>query len=141
MPADGLAVAGNAPKVFLRTSRTGLPYVAVTTCGAFALLSYMAVSTSSGMVFIWFSNMTANAGLMSWFCISVIYLRFRKGFFAQGYTTADLPYSSPLQPYAAWWAVVSSFAMLFVRFSCSASAKLNNFLGLMGNSSADGKSS
>jgi len=131
MPADGLAVAGNAPKFFLRTSRNGFPYVAVITCAAFSLLSYMAVKTSSGTVFTWFLNMTANAGLMSWFCIGVIYLRFRKGFFAQGYTTADLPYSSPLQPYAAWWTVIASFAMLLVSFSFPAIAKLNNVLGSM----------
>jgi len=113
-PADGLAAAGNAPKIFLRTSRTGLPYVAVITCSSFSLLSYMAINTSSGTVFTWFSNMCATAGLTTWFGIGVIYLRFRKGFLAQGYKTADLPYSSRLQPFAAWWAIIASLVTLLV---------------------------
>ncbi|KAJ8597147.1 hypothetical protein M405DRAFT_925042 [Rhizopogon salebrosus TDB-379] len=131
----GLAAAGNAPKVFLRTSRSGLPYVAVITCSAFSLLSYMAVNTSSGTVFTWFSNMCATAGLTTWFGIGVIYLRFRKGFLAQGYKTQDLPFSSRLQPFAAWWVVVMSFVTLFfsawevfLRDSWSTASFVTNYL-------------
>ena len=74
----------------------------------------MAINTSSGTVFTWFSNMCATAGLTTWFGIGVIYLRFRKGFLAQGYKTADLPYSSRLQPFAAWWAIIASLVTLLV---------------------------
>ena len=50
---DGLAVNGNAPKLFSRVNRWGLPYVAVATSSAFGLLAYMAVSSGAGRVFTW----------------------------------------------------------------------------------------
>lgn len=134
----GLAASGNAPKVFLRTSRFGLPYVAVATCASFSLLSYMAVNTSSGMVFTWFSNMCATAGLTTWFGIGVIYLRFRKGFLAQGHKIRELPYSSRLQPFAAWWAVSASLMTLlfsawevFLRDNWSTATFMTDYLPVM----------
>lgn len=134
----GLAVSGNAPQIFLRTSRSGLPYVAVATCASFSLLAYMAVNTSSGMVFTWFSSMCATAGLTTWFGIGVIYLRFRKGFIVQGHNTLELPYSSRLQPFAAWWAVCASLVTLlfsawevFLRDNWSAATFMTNYLPMM----------
>ncbi|KAG1828762.1 amino acid permease/ SLC12A domain-containing protein, partial [Suillus subalutaceus] len=110
---DGLAASRNAPKFFLKTTRNGLPYVAVLFCSSFSLLAFMAVSTSAGSVFVWFSNMTAVAGLMSWFGISVTYLRFYKGMQVQGIDRKTLPYYTNLQPYAAWWATVSTITICF----------------------------
>lgn len=102
----GLAVAGNAPKIFTRTSKNGLPYASLILCSLFALLSYMGVNTGSGKVFGWFANMTSVAGLMTWFGITVTYVRFYAGMKAQGYDRSKLPYASKLQPYAAWYAMV-----------------------------------
>ncbi|KAG1867740.1 amino acid permease/ SLC12A domain-containing protein, partial [Suillus subluteus] len=110
---DGLAASRNAPKFFLKTTRNGLPYVAVLFCATFSLLAFMAVSTSAGSVFLWFSNMTAVAGLMTWFGISLTYLRFYKGMQVQGIDRKTLPYYTNLQPYAAWWAVVSTITICF----------------------------
>lgn len=49
----GLAIRGQAPKIFSRTSKNGLPYMAVSLGAAFALLSFMAASqdSSAGIVF------------------------------------------------------------------------------------------
>ncbi|KAH9982507.1 amino acid permease [Lactifluus volemus] len=78
----GLAIAGNAPVIFSRTLRNGLP------------------------VFNWFANMTSIAGLLTWFGISYTYIRFHAGMKAQGIDRQTLPFSSPLQPYAAWYAAI-----------------------------------
>ncbi|EIW75831.1 amino acid transporter [Coniophora puteana RWD-64-598 SS2] len=110
----GLAVAGNAPAIFKRTIRGGFPYVAVTFCACFSLLAFMSVSTSSGQVFTWLSSLTATCGLWGWCAIGITYLRFRKGFRAQGLDPARLPYKSVLQPYAAWWVVIGCvLSMIF----------------------------
>ena len=60
--SDGLAAAGNAPKVFMKTNRSGLPYPSIIFCAMFALLAYMGINDGSGRVFQWFSNMTSVAG-------------------------------------------------------------------------------
>ncbi|KAF8148387.1 amino acid permease [Crassisporium funariophilum] len=100
-----LAAAGNAPKIFLKTSANGLPYVSVIFNSLFALLGYMGVTKGSGRVFGWFVNMSAVAGLMTWFGICLTYLRFYKGLRAQGFDRRKLPFASRLQPYAAWYSM------------------------------------
>lgn len=74
-----MASVGNAPKVFARTSKSGLPYVSVIFCALFTLLAFMAISSGAGNVFNWFANMTSVAGLMTWFGICITYIRFYKG--------------------------------------------------------------
>ncbi|KAG5648120.1 hypothetical protein DXG03_006074 [Asterophora parasitica] len=97
----GLALAGNAPRIFLKTSKNGLPYASIIFSSSFSFLAYMSVNSGAGKVFNWFSNMTAVAGLITWFSISVTYLRFYRGMQVQGYDRSKLPFSSKLQPYAA----------------------------------------
>ncbi|CAE6475296.1 unnamed protein product [Rhizoctonia solani] len=111
----GLSLAGNAPKVFSKVSKSGLPYVSVIFCSLFSALAYMSVSSGAGRVFGWFANMTAVAGLMTWFGITVTYVRFYSGMKAQGFDRTKLPYYSNLQPYAAWYAMV--FCLLICFFS------------------------
>jgi len=111
----GLAAAGNAPRIFLKTSKNGLPYVSIMFCSAFALLSYMGVNNGAGKVFGWLANMTSVAGLLTWFGICVTYVRFYKGMKVQGYDRSKLPFASKLQPYAAWYAMI--FCALICFFS------------------------
>lgn len=112
---DGLALAGNAPKFFLRTSGNGLPYASVIFCSLFALLGFMASSQGAGRVFNWFANLTAVAGLMTWFGICVTYIRFYAGTKAQGIDRKTLPFASILQPYAAWYGACSTLIISIVR--------------------------
>nr|CAB38005.1 amino acid transporter [Amanita muscaria] len=101
----GLAVSGNAPKIFLTTTSSGLPYVSIAfECMLLRLLAFMATSSGAGKVFGWFANMTAIAGLMTWFGICVSYIRFYNALKVQGYDRKTLPFSSRLQPFAAYFA-------------------------------------
>lgn len=111
---DGLASAGNAPRIFLKTSKKGLPYASLILCSSFALLSYMGINAGSGKVFGWLANMTSVAGLMTWFGICVTYIRFYKGMKAQGYDRSKLPFASKLNPYAAWYAMGFCLLICFV---------------------------
>ena len=92
----------------------GLPIVAVLFNSSFALLSYMGVQKGSGLVFSYFSQMTSIAGLLTWFGISITYLRFYKGMKAQGIDRTKLPYYSKYQPFAAWYAVCSISVIMLV---------------------------
>lgn len=107
-----LAVAGNAPAIFKRCTKGGVPYMAVGVSSVFSLLAYLNVGDNSSTVFTWFVNLTNTSGFISWICCSIVYLRFRKACLAQGFT--ELPYQSKLQPYGAWVTLVSFTILVLI---------------------------
>ncbi|KIY45383.1 hypothetical protein FISHEDRAFT_49356 [Fistulina hepatica ATCC 64428] len=112
----GLAIAGNAPKIFAKTLSNGLPVVAIIFSSLFSLLAYMSVSSGAGTVFNWFVNMTSIAGLMT--CVFqryITYIRFHAGLKAQGFDRTKLPFYSRLNPFAAWYAMI--FCVVICIFS------------------------
>lgn len=113
-----LAISGSAPRVFARTTRGGLPYVSVAVSVVFSFLSYMSVRDGASTVFGYFANMTSIAGMVTWFCIGIMYLRFHKAMKVQGMSRDVLPYQSWLQPFCGYWTVSSTFVvMLFSGWS------------------------
>ncbi|KAK0440805.1 amino acid permease [Armillaria borealis] len=109
----GLAATGNAPRMFLITLKNGLPIISILTCASFGLLAYMSVNDEAGKVFGWFANLAAVAGLMSWFGISITYIRFYAGLKAQGIDRKKLPYYNRLNPYLAWYSMIFSIIIVF----------------------------
>lgn len=89
-----LAMSGNAPKFFAKTTGRGVPYWAVTSCAVLALLAYLNVGSSSGEVFDWLVNIINMSAYFSWILLSFSYLRFRAALEAQGVDRATLPYVS-----------------------------------------------
>ena len=113
-------MSGSAPKIFSRTTRSGLPHVAVGVCSCFAFLAYLTVNNGPTEAFKWLSGFCATAGFITWFSIGVTYLRFYKGMKAQGIDRkAFLPFAPRVQPFAAWWCVCGTTFVLFVRPSFS----------------------
>jgi len=112
----GMALIGNAPRIFARTTRNGLPWVSVAVCSLFGLLAYLGaggVSLTAGAVFTYLANMTAIAGLITWFGIGITYLRFHAGMKKQGIPRSTLPYRSWPQPFLGWYVVISTFVICF----------------------------
>ena len=85
----------------------------------------MGVQAGSGKVFNWFANMTSVAGLLSWFGICYTYTRFYAGMKVQGIDRKSLPFASPLQPFAAWYALVCCLVICLVRVSVAIHLELN----------------
>ena len=102
-----LAVAGNAPAVFTKCTKRGVPYNAVIAAALFSPLAYLNCANSGSVVFAWFVNLTNTSGFISWICCCIVYLRFRKARLVQGLSKYDIPYHSFLQPIGAWIALVA----------------------------------
>lgn len=100
-----LAIAGNAPAVFKRCNKHGVPYMAVFASACFTILAYLNCGSSGSLVFTWFVNLTNTSGFISWICCCIVYLRFRKACDMQG--IIDLPYRSMFQPWGAWISLVA----------------------------------
>ncbi|KFY42182.1 hypothetical protein V494_02547 [Pseudogymnoascus sp. VKM F-4513 (FW-928)] len=99
-----LAMVGQAPKVFRRCTKGGVPYAAVMACSMFTALSYLNCGQSGSIVFKWFVNITNTSGFISWVCCCIVYLRFRKAV-DNAENKPQIPYHSWLQPYGAWVAM------------------------------------
>ncbi|KAL2156961.1 hypothetical protein VTH06DRAFT_1378, partial [Thermothelomyces fergusii] len=95
-----LAATGQAPAVFARTTRRGVPYAAVLATWAVGLLAYLNVSQNGAQVFLWFSNLSTISGFLGWIVVLVTYLRFRAALSARG-LLHTLPFRTVGQPYAA----------------------------------------
>lgn len=107
---------GQLPRVFGRTSAAGVPYVAVLTAWAFGPLAYLSLGKGgAAQAFAWLLNLSTVAGLIAWGVLCVCYIRFHGALRAQGVSRAELPWRSPLQPYAAWWGCIGSFVIVFVQ--------------------------
>ncbi|KAF8473614.1 amino acid permease [Gautieria morchelliformis] len=92
---------------FTYTLKSGLPVASVTFSASFGFLGR--IQTDSGKVF----GCRLRGGLMTWFGISLTYLRFYAGLKAQGIPRENLLFASPLQPYAAWYSMIATFVICF----------------------------
>ncbi|KIY49348.1 hypothetical protein FISHEDRAFT_41204 [Fistulina hepatica ATCC 64428] len=104
----GIAKEGHAPKIFTRTSRFGIPYVAVCFVGVFISLGYMSCgAATAATVFSWLQGLVGTAAFVHWIIICLVYLRFYYGLKAQGIDRSELPWAAPFQPYAAWTGTIA----------------------------------
>lgn len=92
----GLALKGQAPKIFLRTTSWGTPYMCVLFFACFMPLSFMSLSNGAMTVFWWLVSLTAAGVLVSWASILFNHIRLRQGMRRQGIEDERLPWHN-------WW--------------------------------------
>lgn len=125
----GLAIKGHAPKIFLRTTTWGVPYMCVLLQVAFSFLAYMCVSNSALTVFFWFVDLTAAGTLVSWITIALNHIRLLQALKKQGISPDQLPWHNRITSmcilhtksvrftdkyagYTSWFALVSCIIIL-----------------------------
>ncbi|OBT74705.1 hypothetical protein VF21_06985 [Pseudogymnoascus sp. 05NY08] len=91
----GLAVEGNAPKIFARTDRRGVPVYALGLSSLFCLLAFLSVDTSSMTVFKYFVNLVTIFGLLTWISILVSHIYFVRARRAQNVPDSAMAFVSP----------------------------------------------
>lgn len=65
-----IAQKGQAPRIFARTNRFGVPVYAVGISWCIGLLAFLGSSSGSGNVFNFLVNLTALSGILTWFAIA-----------------------------------------------------------------------
>lgn len=131
-----MSVVGDAPKIFSRCTKSGIPYYATAATSMFSLLAYLNLAATGSTVFNWFVNLISSGSFQSWICCCFIYVRFRYAMDAQGIT--DVPFRSRLQPYFAWFSGIG-FAILlllngykvFVAGNWNVSTFLTSYIGVV----------
>ncbi|CCH41145.1 Dicarboxylic amino acid permease [Wickerhamomyces ciferrii] len=116
----GLACNGNAPKIFAKTSKYGIPFYSLGICTIFCFLGFMSISESSQQVFGYLVNVSSVFGLLTWMSILITHIGFSKALKAQGISKSSLAYSAPFHPYgtyiALFWCIVVMFIKNFTAF-------------------------
>lgn len=100
-----MAQSGQAPRIFSRTTRKGVPWAAVLATWGFGCLAFLNASNSGAQVFTWLMNISTISGYVAWIVVMITYLRFRKAMVFQG-LLSTLPFKTPLQPYGTWVTLV-----------------------------------
>ncbi|KAH9877675.1 hypothetical protein J1614_002892 [Plenodomus biglobosus] len=108
-----LAIKGQAPKIFLRTTSWGVPYVCVLFNTCFMFLAFMALSSSAMTVFWWLVDLTAAGVLVSWSAILFNHIRLCMAMRKQGISLNELPFHSRWTPYSSPVALVMCLTILF----------------------------
>lgn len=103
-----LANTKQAPKVFRKINRQGIPINALLITALVGCLFFLTSFLDNGSVFIWLVNISSLAGFVAWFGIALSHYRFRRAYQKQGMNLKDLPY------HAKWFPIAPIFAMLLI---------------------------
>ncbi|CAG9945227.1 unnamed protein product [Clonostachys rosea f. rosea IK726] len=79
-----LAQDGQAPKFFLKCTKAGVPWVAVTAVTFLSLLSFLVASNDAIVVFGWFVDLTTSSNIVFFTAISWVFIGWRRALKAQG---------------------------------------------------------
>jgi amino acid transporter len=98
----GLALEGQAPALFRKTTKNGVPIYCLVAIMVFPCLAFLNVSSSSGVVLTWLTNLITAAQIIDYIVICITYVFWYKACQAQGLDRSTLPYYARFQPYSAW---------------------------------------
>ncbi len=95
-----------APKIFGRTSKSGVPYIAVLAMAVIPCICFLADAKGSSVVYTWLYNATGLTGFITWFGICVSHIRFRKAHAAQQKSIGYLKFQAKFYPLGTWFSLI-----------------------------------
>ena len=107
----GLAVGGQAPRIFAKTTAKGIPIYSFAVVMAFACLSFLQLSGGSMQVLEWLISITTANILIDYIIITTTYVCFYRACKAQGFDRSNLPYFGRFQPYCGYISLAWMIAM------------------------------
>ncbi|CUM64878.1 uncharacterized protein PRCAT00002494001 [Priceomyces carsonii] len=125
--AYNLSIQGYIPKVFTRVNRFKIPYVAVIFTWLCGGLSFGSSFIGAGELWSWLQSIVGLSNLISWWVISVISIRFRRGLARQG-RTDELLFKNWTYPYGPWFvSIFVAFVILVQGWSSFSPFSANDF--------------
>lgn len=102
----------DAPKIFGKTSKAGVPIIALLATAVVGLLAFLGNSGSGGQIFTWLVAASGLTGFIAWIGIAISHYRFRCAFLAQGHKLSELPYVAKWFPAAPIIALIMSILVI-----------------------------
>ncbi|KAI0427480.1 amino acid permease-like protein [Xylaria sp. FL1042] len=110
-----MAQDGKAPRFLGRTNRRGVPVPAIIFANLFGALSLLNLSSGAANAYEYIINLSGVGTFLVWGAISLIHIRFRQAWHAQGYQVEDLPFKSLWYPWNAWFGLFSNLFLALVQ--------------------------
>lgn len=102
-----LARSRQLPAAFGRTTRRGVPLLAVTASLAGGLFSLLSSVLSPGAVYLALVSVAGFAVVAVWIIIVVAQIRYRRALLASGHEASELPYRAPGYPWVPLAALIA----------------------------------
>ncbi|KAG0334571.1 hypothetical protein BG000_008219 [Podila horticola] len=106
---------GKMPAIFGRVNSRGVPLYSLAFVTLIACIAFVCDLFGEGVVFKWLVNLTGMSALLTWMSISIIHLRFRAAFKAQGRSLSELPYIAPLFPFSCYISIALALMIVFLQ--------------------------
>lgn len=106
---------GKAPALLGWTDRRGVPIPAIVLTNLCGALSMMNVSTGAGQAYEYIVNLSGVSTFLVWGSISLIHIRFRKAWAAQGHAVSELPFVSWCYPWNAYFGLGANLFLALVQ--------------------------
>ncbi|KOP71414.1 gamma-aminobutyrate permease [Lysinibacillus sp. FJAT-14745] len=110
-----MAKEGQAPKIFAKLNKRGVPVAGMLLTCAVGMLAFLASFFGDGVVYIWLMNAIGITGFIFWLGISISHYRFRKAYIAQGYSLNDLPYRAKWFPIGPIFAIACGLIVIIAQ--------------------------
>lgn len=104
-----------APKFLGWTDRRGVPIPAIIFTNLCGALSMMNVSTGASKAYGYIVNLSGVSTFLVWGSISLIHIRFRAAWKAQGHTADELPFQSLWYPYNAYFGLGANIFLALIQ--------------------------
>ncbi|KAH9980118.1 amino acid permease-domain-containing protein [Lactifluus volemus] len=121
----GLAKASQAPSVFARTTRGGVPLPALFMTSSISALCFGSSFIGSGQLWAWLQNLVGVSNQIAWLSIGIASWRFRAAWKAQGRPLSEMkfraqwtwPWGPPFVVLQGWSSIIPHFSAVdFVSF-------------------------
>ena len=106
-----LAKQGYAAKIFGRTTKRGIPYVALIGTTVVGLLTFI-TSIMGTKIYAWLVAASGLTGFIAWMGIAVSHWRFRRAFVKQNHDLNELKYRAKWFPFGPLFAFVLSIVVI-----------------------------
>ncbi|MFC7392028.1 amino acid permease [Scopulibacillus cellulosilyticus] len=126
-----LAKSGNAPRLFAKVNKRGVPTNALYLTTAFGFLAFLSSFFGNGVVYNWLLNASGLSGLIAWSGIAISHYRFRKAYIAQGKDLKDLPYRAKWYPFGPIFSFVVCLVIIVGQGYTSFIGSSVNWQGLL----------
>lgn len=121
-----LAMQGNAPKIFGKLNKRGVPVAGVLVSSGITLVAVILNFLLPGKIFMYLMAVAIIAAVITWTTIIIVNLKFRKAKIAQG-EGAAIEFKTPFHPYTNYFCAVF-LVMIVILMAFTESMKMAVFV-------------